>query len=57
MSTTIQAWTHTNAHTNKQTNKQTVHTVYLHRLYNTFLGFMSGMEWGTAVAKCPGGIH
>ena len=48
--------THTNAHTHKQTNKQTVHTVYLQRLYNTFLGFVSGMEWGTAVAKCPGGI-
>ena len=52
MLTTIQACTHTN----KQTNKQTVHTVYLQRLYNTFLGLMSGMEWGTAVAKCPGGI-
>ena len=49
---------HTIMRTHKQTNthKQTVHTVYLQRLYNTFLGFMSGMEWGTAVAKCPGGI-
>ena len=47
---------HTNKQTNKQTYIHTVHTVYLQRLYNTFFGFMSGMEWGTAVAKCPGGI-
>ena len=47
MSTTIQAC----AHTNKQTNSEHCLTSEA-----AFLGFMSGMEWGTAVAKCPGGI-